>query len=324
MGVRAFRFGVQAFEAASAADWFDTVARAEDAGYSTLFSSDHYFGPGPISESTGHRPVDLAPLAAIAVAAARTSSLRVGCRVFACDFHHPVVLAKEMATLDLLSDGRLEVGLGAGWVRDEYDGLGVAMERPGVRIAKLAEYVDVMRAHFGAEQIDIDGTYVHVRGFAGRPAPVQQPGPPIMIGGGAPRILGLAGRLADIVSINFNNASGRLGSSSVTSSGADETAEKIQWIRAGAGDRFDQIEIEIGAYFVAVGGGARTQLDAMASRFGVEPEQFASHPHALFGTVDEVCETLIERRERYGVSYVTVAQRNLDEFAPVVAALTGA
>lgn len=320
---RPFRFGLQAFESSSAAGWFDTVRRTEDLGYSTLFTSDHYFGPGAISDATGHRPVDLAPLTSIAVAAARTTTLRVGCRVFACDFHHPVVLAKEMATLDLLSDGRLEVGLGAGWVRDEYDGLGIVMATPGTRIAKLAEYVEVMRAHWSGRQIEIEGDHVHVRGFAGLPAPVQQPGPPIMIGGGAPRILGLAGRLADIVSINFDNSSGRLGSSSILSSGADETAAKVGWIRDGAGDRFDAIEIEIGAYFVAVGDGAGAQLETMASRFGVTADEFASHPHALFGSVDQICDTLRERRERYGVSYVTVAQRHLEEFAPIVAALAG-
>jgi probable F420-dependent oxidoreductase len=323
MGKRPFRFGLQAFDGRSAAGWFDTVRRAEDLGYATLFTSDHYFGPGAISESTGHRPVDLAPLTSIAMAAARSTTLRIGCRVFACDFHHPVVLAKEMATLDLLSEGRLEVGLGAGWVRDEYDGLGVPMERPGVRIAKLAEYVEVMRAHWSGEPIDVHGDHVSVSGFAGRPVPVQQPGPPIMIGGGAPRVLGLAGRCADIVSINFNNSTGKLGSASVASSGADETAQKVEWIRAGAGERFDELEIEIGAYFVAVGDGAPVMLDAMASRFGVSAEEFASHPHALFGSVPQVCEQLIDRRERYGVSYVTVAQRNLDEFAPVVAALSG-
>jgi probable F420-dependent oxidoreductase len=323
MTQRPFRFGLQAFSGTCANGWFDTVRRAEDAGYSTLFSSDHYFGPGPISDATGHRPVDLAPLTSIAMAAARTSSLRVGCRVFACDFHHPVVLAKEMATLDLLSEGRVEVGLGAGWVRDEYDGLGVAMARPGVRIAKLAEYVGVLRAHWSGEEISLNGEHVHVSGFAGRPLPVQHPGPPIMIGGGAPRILGVAGRLADIVSINFDNSSGKLGSASVMSSGADETANKIGWIRDGAGARFEELELEIGAYFVAVGADAASQLEAMAGRFGVPPEQFAAHPHALFGSVEQICDRLSERRERYGVSYVTVAQRNLEEFAPVVAALAG-
>ena len=265
----------------------------------------------------------MAPLTSIAMAAAVTSTLRVGCRVFACDFHHPVVLAKETATIDVLSGGRLEVGLGAGWVRDEYDGLGVPMASPGARIAKVGEYVDLLRAHWGGDQLDIDTANTHASGFAGRPAPVQQPGPPIMIGGGAPKILGLAGRLADIVSINFNNSSGRLGGASVASSGADQTAEKIGWIRDGAGDRFDQIELEIGGYFIAVGDGAAAQLDAMAQRFGVTAEEFASHPHALIGSVEQICDTLIARRERYGISYVTVAQRHVDEFAPVVAALAG-
>ena len=320
---RPFRFAVQAFEATSARQWSDVVRRAEDLGYSTLFSSDHYFGPGAISDATGHRPVDLAPLTSIAVAAAITTTLRVGCRVFACDFHHPVVLAKEMATLDVLSEGRLEVGLGAGWVRDEYEGLGVPMAPAGERIAKVGEYADLLRAHWRGEQLDVDTAHTHASGFAGLPVPVQQPGPPIMIGGGAPKILGMAGRHADIVSLNFNNSSGRLGGTSVASSGADQTADKIEWIRAGAGDRFDEIEIEIGGYFVAVGDGAGAALDGMAQRFGVSAEEFATHPHAFFGTVDRICETLFERRERYGVSYVTVAQRYMDEFAPVVAAMTG-
>ena len=320
---RPFRFGLQAFEGASAAEWYATVQRAEDLGYSTLFSSDHYFGPGRISDSSGHRPVDLAPIVSIAMAAARSTSLRVGCRVFACDFHHPVVLAKEMATLDMLSEGRLEVGLGAGWVADEYEGMGVAMARPGLRIAKVAEYVDVLRAHWAGDQLAIDGEHVHVHGFAGLPLPVQQPGPPIMIGGGSPKILGLAGRLADIVSINFDNSSGKLGGASVAGSGSDETTQKLGWIREGAGDRFDRIEIEIGAYFVGVGDGAAAMAGSMAARFGVTPEAFATHPHALIGTVDQVCDMLRERRERFGVSYVTVAQRHLDEFAPVVAALAG-
>ncbi len=323
MTKRAFTFGLQAFEATSADEWFTLVRRTEQLGYTTLYSSDHYFGPGVISDSTGHRPVDMAPLTSIAMAAAITSRLRVGCRVFACDFHHPVVLAKEMATLDLLSGGRLDVGLGAGWVKAEYDGLGVEMNTPGTRIARLSEYVDVLRAHWSGEQIDVSGEFVNVSGFAGRPIPSQRPGPPIMIGGGAPKILGLAGRLADIVSINFNNSSGRLGGSSVVSSGADATAEKIEWIRAGAADRFDDLVIEIGAYFVVVGEGTELQVEAMAQRFGVTAEEFATHPHGLFGTVDQICETLLDRRDRYGISAVTIAQRHIEEFAPVVAALAG-
>ncbi len=320
---RPFRFGLQAFEATTADQWFDLVRRTEQLGYSTLFTSDHYFGPGAISDATGHRPVDLAPLSAIAAAGAVTTTLRVGCRVFACDFHHPVVLAKEMATIDLLSNGRLEVGLGAGWMRDEYAGLGVPMASAGERIAKVGDYVELMRAHWSGRQLDVHNAHVDVSGFAGLPLPVQQPGPPIMIGGGAPKILGLAGRLADIVSVNFNNASGKLGSASVASSGADETAQKIEWVRAGAGDRFERIELELAGYFVAVGEGGDERRAAIADRFGVSVEALAKHPHALIGSVEQICDLLIERRERYGFSYVTVAQRHLDEFAPVVAALAG-
>ena len=185
-------------------------------------------------------------------AAGVTNHLRVGCRVFCVDYHHPVVLAKELATVDLLTDGRLEVGLGAGWVAAEYEGMGIPMDRPGVRIDRLSEYVGLVRAHWTGEPLDIDGTYVHVHGFEGRPPPVQTPHPPIMIGGGAPRVLRTAGQLADIVSFNFNNSTGTLGSASVASATVERTKEKIQWVREGAGDRFDELELEVGAYFVTV------------------------------------------------------------------------
>jgi probable F420-dependent oxidoreductase len=321
--VRPFRFAAQAFEAKSGKEWSDIARRTEDLGYSTLFTTDHYFGPGPISESSGHRPVDVAPIAAMTAAAAVTTGLRVGCRVFNVDLHQPVVLAKELATLDMLSEGRLEVGLGAGWVVAEYEGLGVPMDRPSVRIARLGEVVELMKVHWSGRDVAVDGKYVHAHGFAGLPLPVQQPHPPIFIGGGRERILTLAGRLADIVSFNFDNSAGRLGAASVASSGASETAQKLEWVRAGAGDRFVQIELEIGAYFVAVDDDPSAMIAAMASRFGVSDEEFASHPHALLGSVDTICETLQERREQYGFSYITVPQRNLDDFAPVVARLSG-
>jgi probable F420-dependent oxidoreductase len=320
---RPFRFAAQAFETTSGKEWIELARRTEDLGYSTLFTTDHYFGPGSIADTSGHRPVDVAPIAAMTAAAAATSTLRVGCRVFNVDLHHPVVLAKEMATLDLLSDGRLEVGLGAGWVAAEYEGLGVAMDRPGVRIARLGEVVGLMRAHWQGGDIDVDGTYVHATGFAGLPLPVQHPHPPIFIGGGRERILKLAGRLADIVSINFDNSAGRLGSASVASSGAAETAQKVAWVREGAGERFSDIELEIGAYFVAVADDPAATIAAMAKRFGVSDEEFAVHPHALLGSVESICATLLQRREELGFSYVTVAQRNLEEFAPVVARLAG-
>jgi probable F420-dependent oxidoreductase len=320
---RPFRFGLQAFDAGSGKEWLDTARRAEDLGYCTLFTTDHYFGPGEIASSSGHRPVDVAPISAMTAAAAVTTDLRVGCRVFAVDYHHPVVLAKELATIDFLSEGRLEVGLGAGWVAAEYEGMGIPMDRAGVRIERLAEFVEVLTAHWSGEPIDVDGEHVHVHGFAGRPLPVQKPRPPLLIGGGAPRVLRTAGRLADIVSLNFNNSTGKLGSASVASATLAKTEEKIGWIREGAGDRFPEIELEVAAYFVAVKDDPTEAITAMASRFGVTPDELGAHPHALLGSVDGICDVLQERRERLGISYVTIAQRNAEEFAPVVARLAG-
>src|SRR5260370_798441 len=208
-------------------------------------AADHHCGPGDISEPAGHRPVDVAPLTAMTAAALATSRLRVGCRVFCVDYHHPVVLAKELATLDMLSQGRVEAGLGAGWVSAEYEGLGIAMDRPGGRIERLAETVELLKAHWAGEPVAVKGAFVRASGSAGRPRPVQQPHPPIFIGGRAPRVLKLAGRLADIVSINFNNAAGELGAGSDGRSTPAPTARQISRVRDAARDRFHHHQPEI-------------------------------------------------------------------------------
>lgn len=317
-----FRFSLQAFEAPSAAAWIETSRRAEALGYDTLFTTDHHFGPGEIASSSGHRPVDVAPISAMTMAAAVTSTLKIGCRVFGVDYHHPVVLAKELATVDFLSGGRLVAAIGAGWVKAEYDGLGITQDKPSVRISRLSEVIDVLRAHWSCEPIDMAGEYVHVSGFAGAPVPAQAH-VPLMIGGGAEKILTLAGQKADIVSFNFDNSAGKLGSSSVASATEDQTLQKIQWVRDAAGDRFGDIELEIGAYFIAVTDDRQAAADALGGRFGVDGAAILSHPHALIGSVDQICDTLLERRERLGISYICVAQRHLDEFAPVVERLTG-
>ncbi len=318
-----FRFGYQSFSPDSAAQWRDSARRAEDHGYATFSLADHYLGTGAAAEAASHPPQTVAAVPAMMAAADATESIRIGCRVFCCDYHHPFVLAKEMATIDLLSDGRLEAGFGAGWVASEYDALGITMDRPGLRIDRMVEYVELARAFFAGGELDFEGAHVRAVGTTAMPASPQPGGPRIMIGGGSPRILGIAGRLADIVSINFDNSDGRIGAHGLASGTAEGTDKKVQWIRDGAGDRFDELELEIGAYFVTVTDHTAATLESVAPMMGMSPEVLAEHPHTLIGSVAEICEKLLERRERYGVSYVTVSRDALDDFAPVVAALAG-
>jgi probable F420-dependent oxidoreductase len=318
-----FRFAVQTWSASSAKEWSDGARRAEALGYSALHLADHFLGPGEAIASTNHPIQELAAVPAMAFAAAATQSLRIGCRVFCIDYRDPVVLAKEAATLDLLSDGRLELGLGAGWLRAEYEAAGIAFDPPGVRIDRLAEIVGALKAFMAGGMLDLDGRHVHWHGFEGLPRPVQQPHPPIMIGGGGPRVLRLAGREADVVSLNFNNRAGVIGPDGVRSSTAAETARKIGWVREGAGARFDALEIEIGAYFTFVTDTAKPVAEGLAGAFGLSPEEMQQHPHALIGSVDAVCEELERRREAYGISYVTVGADAAEAFAPVVARLHG-
>lgn len=321
-GPRPFRFGVQSFVAESSAEWLDRARRVEDLGYSSLHTSDHYFGPGRIVDTIGHPPVDLGPVAAMTSAAAVTSVLKVGCRVFCVDYHHPVVLAKEAATVDLMSDGRLEMGLGAGWVAAEYEGLGLEMDSAGTRIARLEEAIEVITAHFGGEPVEQHGEHYRIGGFRGRPLPPRGM-PPLMVGGGGPKILSLAGRRADIVSINFDNRAGRVGQSSVEGSTTERTLQKVAWVREAAGDRFADIELETSPYFLAVTDHPASALDGLVARFGVDPEVLRDNPHVLVGSVAQIVEALQERRELLGFSYITVPGVHIEAFAPVVAELTG-
>jgi probable F420-dependent oxidoreductase len=320
---RPFRFAIQAFSASSAKEWRELARKTESLGYSALHLADHTLGPGPALEATMHPLQELAAVPAMAMAAEATQSLRIGCRVFCIDYRHPVVLAKEAATLDLLSDGRLELGLGAGWLKGEYEATGIPFDRAGVRIDRLAEVVSAVKAFFTGEPLDIVGEHVNWSGFAGAPRPVQQPHPPIMIGGGGRRVLSLAAREADIVSLNFNNRSGVIGADGVQSSTAERTAEKVGWIREAAGARADEIELEIGAYFTFVTDNAKPMVEGMAGAFGFTPDEMRAHPHGLFGSVDEICDELERRREAYGISYVTVGGDVAEAFAPVVARLSG-
>jgi len=324
---RPFRFGLQCFNVNSGKAWKELAGKVEDLGYSTLHLSDHFLGPGPQLDKTNHPPTTLAPTPAIATALAVTSTLRVGCRVYCQDYHHPAILAKEVATLDLLSEGRLELGLGAGWVTAEYEAAGIQFDQPGTRIRRLEEYISVIKTLLRGDEIDHHGEFFDVFGFQGLPQPVQKPYPPILIGGGGRRILTMAGREADIVSLNYNNRSGVIGQDGFASSNADETRKKIEWIRHGAGERFGSLEIEIGGYMTAVTDRQRAAAGEFAGVLGCTVDDVLANPHAFIGSVDYICETLLERRERYGVNYVTFLQDGdnnvCESFAPVVARLAG-
>jgi probable F420-dependent oxidoreductase len=315
-----FRFAVQATIAAGGREWHDTVRKVEDLGYSTLFLADHYLGPGPAQRAARTPRQDLAPIAAMAAAAAVTETLRVGCRVFCIDYHAPAVLAKEAATLDLLSDGRLEMGIGAGWSEVEYTAMGLDFEPPGRRIAKLAEVVSFIKAHWQGDELNWSGEFVRVRGYGGRPRPVQRPHPPIMIGGGGPRVLSLAGREADIVSISNVPFVAR------DADGLDPQAvarRRIGFVRDAAGERFGDLDVESSPYFTQITGDREAALDELADLTGLPADLLCDHPNVLVGSVESVVETLRSRRDELGINYVTVQQSQIAPFAPVVARLHG-
>lgn len=319
---RPFRFGLQSYAADSPRDWREQARKAEALGFSTFSVADHVIGPGPALAATNHPVQQVAAVPAMAVAAEATDTIRIGARVFCIDYRQPVMFAKELATLDFFSEGRLEIGIGAGWLRGEYEAMGVPWDPASVRLDRLEETIALLRAHFGEGLVEVSGEHVHASGFEGVPKPPSGC-PPIMIGGGAPRVLGIAGREADIVSLNFDNRSGMIGAAGVGSSTAELTDQKIGWIRDGAGDRFDQLEIEIGAYFTIVTDQRDATIAAMAPRFALEPDALADHPHTLIGSVDSICEQIVERRERYGISYVTFGAPVVDAVAPIVARLAG-
>ncbi len=321
MPVKPFRFAVQSFNADSGEDWANQARKAEDLGYSAFHLADHIIGQGPALERTNHPLQNLAAIPAMAYAAAVTERIRIGCRVFCIDYHNPVVLVKSAMTIDRLSGGRLEFGLGAGWLQGEYDAIGLAFDPAAKRIDRLADVIEGVKAFRGDGHAEVRNDTLRWREFEGAPKPISKP--PLMIGGGSPRVLRLAGREADIVSLNFNNRAGVIGPDGVHLSTEAQTRRKIGWIREGAGARFDELEIEIGAYFTVVMDDPAPALAGFAQLFGLPPEEVAKHPHALIGGLDAICDELERRRALFGISYVTVGADVMDAFAPVVARLAG-
>jgi probable F420-dependent oxidoreductase len=308
---RRFRFGLACSKGRSRKDFTELARKAEDLGYATLFVPDHF---------VDH---DLAPTIALAHAAAVTERLRVGTFVLGNDYKHPVVCAREMASLDLLSDGRLELGIGAGWMTADYEKAGIPLDRPGVRIARLAESITIMKGLFAPGPFTFHGEHYQVTELDGMPKPVQQP-VPFFVGGGAPKILALAAREAQIVGINANLRLGTGTSPDVAQSMTPQaTDQKVGWVREAAGDRYDDLELQALVGFVHVTDDATQILKGIADAFGVTVDEARVAPPCLVGSEDDIAASLEERRERWQMSYHVIDDNAIDTFAPVVARLAG-
>ena len=308
---RRFRFGVAAHAVASAQRWRDLARQTEDLGYATLLLPDH---ANP----------QLAPIPGLLAAALCTTTLRVGTQVLDNDNRNPVIAAKEVASIDLLTDGRFDWGMGAGWLTSDYEATGIAFEPPKVRLERLMEAVTVMRGLFAGGPVDFDGEHYTVRGALGDPRPVQSPHPPLLLGGSRRRLLSYAGREADIVSISPSWESRRILGADPTI-GVEESMERqIGWIREAAGTRFGEIELSLTVMPVEVTETPGAAFERIAPNLGLTPEQARVSPHLLVGSVSEICDALLARRERWGLSNIVVPVGALARFAPVVARLAGA
>ena len=286
---RSFRFGLVAAYAPSRSAWVGIARRAEELGYSTLLIPDR--------TSAGL----LAPMPALAVAASATTSLRVGSYVFCNGYRHPVLLAREAASLDLLSDGRFELGLGAGVSPSEFEQMGIPFASPGTRVSPLEETIQVLKQLFSEELVNFSGKHYTITGMKGNIKPVQKPYMPILVAGAGERMLKLASREADIIAIG----------SKITAHGADPTdatlEQKIAWIKEAAGPRFDDLELSQTIYDLEITDSATpvTQTGGWAiPKRPMSTEQAVAH--------------LLEQRERYGFSYLQVSAGQMENFAPVV------
>jgi probable F420-dependent oxidoreductase len=309
-----FRFAHNAIGGNSLEAWQETARRAEALGYGTLCVADHFF--------TG-----LGPIASLMAAAAATTTLRIGSLVFGNDFRHPALLAKEVATLDVLSGGRMEFGFGTGWFKDDYDCLGVPLDPVAVKVSRFEEAVRLIKAAFGGEPVTFSGMYYTATNYIGQPKPVQKPYPPLLIGGGGRRMLSLAAREADIVSVNpRTTAQGGIEGSSLSAAYADQ---RLTWIREAAGARFDQLELNCIVTTMLITDDRRAAATDRLRMWGMPVDDASvdlllGSPHALIGTISEIVELLLMRRERFGISYVSVfGEETLEPFAPVVARLAG-
>ncbi|MGI8792145.1 MAG: TIGR03621 family F420-dependent LLM class oxidoreductase [Acidimicrobiales bacterium] len=304
-----FRFGVQVSSAASGKAWRDLARKIESLGYTTLFMPDH-FGD------------QWAPTIGMTIAAEATETLKVGSLVFDNDYKHPVVLAKEMATLDLATEGRVEFGIGAGWMKSDYDEIGMDYDAPGVRIDRMVEGLDIMKQLWSEGTASLKGKHYTITNAQGLPRPHSEK-MPVIIGGGGKRVLSIAAKEADIIGVNPNLRAGYVGPEVAASSKGDIYRERIQWIKDAAGSRFDEIELQCLTFMVQFTDDRNEAYANIAPLFGLTPEEAADIPIALAGTADQMVETLQQRRDEFGFSYIVVHEPEMDQFAEVVGKLAG-
>jgi probable F420-dependent oxidoreductase len=303
------RFGVVTSHAPDGNAWRDRARRAEALGYTSLLMPDHFQD-------------QWAPLVGLTIAVEATERLRVGTLVFDNDYRHPVVLAKEIATLDLATEGRVEFGLGAGWKQSDYDEAGMAYDAPGVRIARMAEGLEVMKHLWASpDPVQYTGEHYTVAGAVGTPRPHRTPHPLICIGGGGQRMLSLAARTADIVAVNATM-------STSLDAGVAKTAtpaafdEKLSWVRAAAGNRIVDIELQCHVPIVMLTTDATSVVSGIANAFGVPEAEALDIPLTLIGTIDEMCAAIERRHQRWGFTYWIVPDDAMELFAPVVERLS--
>ncbi|HWL44105.1 MAG TPA: TIGR03621 family F420-dependent LLM class oxidoreductase [Ilumatobacter sp.] len=308
---RPFRFGIQAKPNTTRNDLVDVARRAEALGYATLTMPDHFDD-------------QFAPVPALQCAADATTTLRLGALVFDNDYKHPVVMAKELATMDVLSEGRVEIGLGAGWMESDYVASGIPYDPPGVRVSRFIEGLAVIKGALGNEPFSFAGEHYTITDYNGLPKPVQQL-PPVLIGGGAPRVLRFAARHADIVGINGDLRTGKVDAAVINSMSAEAVDQKLEWVTAAAAEagRLDAIELNVRVFLNAITDDVAGATDFIAQMANQPPEMITESPFALVGPPAKLIDDLLARRERWGFSYVLVGQAELEAFAPVVAALTG-
>ena len=303
-------------------EWAADVRRVEELGFDEVVIADHF--------TDGY---DTEPMVGLTAAAMTTGRLRLRPAVLGVDYRHPVLVHRMAATLDVVSEGRLTLGMGAGWMTSDYGAAGIKMDEPGVRVSRLAEAITVVKGLFGAEPFTFVGDYYTVRELDGLPKPVQQPHPPFFVGGGSPRVLRLAGREAQIVGVNAGLRAGTLGRHAVVDLSPARMKEKIGWVHEGAsraGKSPDDIILSLNCWLVRVTPDSVTAaefLDRMATQFEITGSELGASPAVLVGTVDAICEKLATSRREYGLSHIQLDAgfhpKRLDSIAPIVATLAG-